>query len=68
MEGRCHEQRQKVLDIFETHKFFQMAETEWLRRYQGMLGEGRSRKSGTRGFGSHITELGFYSLGKVSDR
>lgn len=28
-----------------------MAETEWLRRPQGMVGEGRSRKSGTRGFG-----------------
>lgn len=33
-------QRTKVLDIFKIHKSFRMAETEWLRRQQGMLGEG----------------------------
>lgn len=33
-------ERTKVLDVFEIHKSFQTAETEWLRRQQGMLGGG----------------------------
>lgn len=68
MERKRHKQRQKVLDIFEVHKYFQVAETEWLRRQEGMVGEGRWRKADVKGFGCHIKVFGFYSLGKVSGR
>lgn len=44
VERKHRQQRQKVLDIFEVHKYFQVAEPEWLRRQEG--GERRQVEEG----------------------
>ena len=56
VEGSCHKQRQKVLGIFEILKHFQKADTEWLRRQDGVVGGGEARHKGR---GCHMKQFAF---------